>query len=151
MSARIEVYNLLEEYALAGGNSIVTPTIDLRVGISRVNSIVARGLATVSQPNYVVEWAGGITTSEIMGTATGDIDRFQIFAASDVVVPADNTFNPPLISTMADGNFGLGYEGWIVAPMPAILWPFIRWRVTSEGGSPTAMFSLFATVQRRFD
>lgn len=151
MSARIQVYKLIEDVGLAGGGSVTSDTIDVRVGVARINAIVARGIAQVSQPNYVVEWAGGVTTEEIAGTPTGDIDRFQIYAASDVAVPADNTFNPVLINTMSGGNFGLGYEGWIIAPMPAVLWPFIRFRITSEGGSPTATFNLFAITQVRFD
>lgn len=149
MAARIQVLKLVNGVAIAGGGELETDTVDLRTGIERVNAIVARGIAAVSQPNYKVEWAGGITTAEVMGSPTGDTDRFQIFDAADVAVPSDNIPNEDLINTMAGGNFGLGSELWILKEMPQVLWPYIRFRITSEGGSPTATFDLFLIVQLR--
>jgi hypothetical protein len=156
VSSRVEVLKLIDNVSLSGGGVIVTTTLDLRVGVPRIESVIARGLASVSQPEYKVEWAGGVTTTEIMGTPTGNDDRFQIFDEIDISPPlpaatAVNAFNPDLINTSAGGTHGLGVEEWINAPFPDVLWPFIRFRLTSAGGSPFAFFSLYALLRRRFD
>lgn len=152
MSSRIEVYRLIPGDlgidASGGDVTYNSTTLDLRVNVPRINSVVARGISASSQPDYKVFWYGGITTSEIMGTATGEIDRFE---EPDVNAPLISTY-PGGVLPLNPGTSAEGYEAWIVAPLPAILTPYVRFHLLVKGGSPAgAKFNLYAYVQHRFD
>lgn len=145
MSSRIEVVRLLHEVNLSGAggdNPRASDTVDLRVGVPRIESVIARGSAASTQPSFKVEWAGGVTTTETgEGVSTGDIDRFEPYTA-----------NADVINTGSGGTHTEGTEEWLVAPMPDVLWPFIRFQLTALANSPPdSIFSLYAVVRRRFD
>lgn len=147
MSSRIEVVNLIENVnlsGLSGPNPYDTPTLDLRVFAPRIEAVVARGRSPgVSQPDYAVFWYGGVTTTEIMGDATGMTggDRFE---------PVNT--NAAVIDTNPSGTHPEGSENWLIAPMPTVLWPFVRFRLISAAGSPgDSVFDLYAVIRRRFD
>lgn len=152
LRAQLRYVQLIEDRTITSGNSFTTGTLDIRQ--QSIVSVIARGLAASSQPNYKVEWAGGITTTEIMGDSQGAqaVDRFEPFV-DDIVVPSYT--EPPLLSTMLGGTHPLGSEQWIAAPFPHPntwpptfpLWPFVRFRLTPEVGSPSAVYNLFAVLQ----
>lgn len=135
--ARLEVVRLLAGVNLSGtggDNPRATPTLDLRTSVERIEGVFAQGSSVASQPNYTVGWAGGITTSEVMGNATGEADRFEPFGVEDLLIP--NT---------------AGNENWIAAPMPTVIWPFVRFQVTALAGSPgDSQFWLYALIRHQF-
>ena len=153
MSARIEVVQLLPYNKAINASSqdisFNSTTVDLRVGVARINAVVARGFSPSSLGlDYRIFWYGGITTSEIVGTLTGMTggDRFEEPTVNTQVI---DTYPG---ATLPAGGAAEGYQAWIFAPMPAVLAPFVRFQLLVKGGSAAdALFNLYAVVQRHFD
>ena len=140
--SRLEVVTLIQPVALTGAGGDVfktSATIDLRTNIERVEAVVAQGTASgESKPVYQVRWAGGILTTEIGGTPTGQPDAFEPFT--------DPTF--PVEKILIDNQT---QNPWpISVPMPAVLWPFIRFQLQVVSGSPAGTLSLYAIVRKQF-
>lgn len=130
LTARVQPVSLFDTPTIGAAGTRTSGTIDCRD--LDIISIIAKGTRVSGLFTYKIEWAGLITTADIMGDPTGQPDRIEDYSA-----------HPDLINTSATGNqvpetearIAVAFSNPILLDPQPILWPFVRFKLTGISGS----------------